>query len=187
MKEVIDTAIETLKKGGIILYPTDTVWGIGCDATNPDAVAKIYALKKREDSKSMIVVVHNDGLLQRCVRAVPDQAWQLIDVSDKPLTLVLDGAQGLASNLVATDGSIAIRRVNHAFCQALLSRFNKPIVSTSANVSGNPSPSSFQQIDPQIIAGVDFVVPREQEGAPTGQPSSIIKLALNGQITIIRK
>ena len=155
--EDIKNAIEVMRKGGIILYPTDTVWGIGCDATNKEAVAKIYQLKQRDDSKAMICLVDSDARLQRYVRNVPNVAWDIIELSEKPTTLILDDAVNLAENLIATDGSIALRVTKEAFSKELCYRFQKPLVSTSANISGQPAASNYKDISPEILEGVDYV------------------------------
>jgi L-threonylcarbamoyladenylate synthase len=187
MQDDIKKAVEILKKGGLILYPTDTIWGIGCDATNPEAVAKIYALKKREDSKSMLVLVENPNMLNIYLDKVPDIAWDLIDVADKPLTIIYPKAKNLASNLIAADGSIGIRIVKHAFCQRLIQAFRKPIVSTSANISGNPFPKSFKAIETAITNGVDHIVPQIYEESKNPVPSGIIQLGLGGEVKVIRE
>ena len=187
----IKNAIEVLRKGGVILYPTDTVWGIGCDATNAEAVKRVYDIKQRDDSKALICLVDSDARLQRYVRQVPDVAWQLIDSlqdSDaKPTTLILDGAVNLAPNLIAEDGSIALRITNEPFSKELCYRFQKALVSTSANISGEPAAQNFCDIDPRIVEAVDYVCwTRRQEHKPH-QPSSIIRLRSDGEVTIIRK
>ena len=153
----IKKAIEVMRKGGIILYPTDTVWGIGCDATNAEAVAKVYALKRRDDSKALICLVDSENRLQRYVRNVPDVAWQLIEAVEKPTTLILDGAVNLAPNLIAEDGSIGIRITKEPFSHELCYRFQKAIVSTSANVSGEPAAQNYRDISQEILDGVDYV------------------------------
>mgnify|MGYP001001364893 CR=1 FL=1 len=186
-KQDLQRALETLRAGGLILYPTDTIWGIGCDATNPAAVDKIFALKGRDKSKSMIILLENDYQLEAYVREVPEVAYQLIEVSDKPLTLIFDQAKNLAENAVAEDGSIGIRIVKHPFCQALLQKFRKPIVSTSANISGQPSAGNFEDIDPEIVAGVDYVVSYGQEVVGKGNPSTIMKIDASGKFKFIRK
>ena len=186
-REDIQQAIEVLKKGGIILYPTDTVWGIGCDATNAEAVARIYQLKKREDSKSMLVLLENPNRLNSYIEEVPEVAWELVDVADKPLTIVYPGAKNLAKNLIAGDGSIGIRISGEAFTQQLIQRFRKPIVSTSANISGEPSPAFFDEISQEIIDGVDYVVQYRQDDRTPITPSSVIKLGVGGEIQILRK
>ncbi len=186
MKEAIDKAIQVLKSGGIILYPTDTVWGLGCDATNSEAVNKIFTIKNRNESKSLVTLVAGDGMLQRFVKAVPEMAWQLIDISASPLTVVYSNPIGLAANVLAEDGSAAIRVVNHDFCKQLIQKFNKPIVSTSANISGQASPINFSEITQNIKTQVDFIVPQSFKGQATGKPSAIIKLDVNGEVKIIR-
>ena len=190
-EEDIRQAIETMRKGGVILYPTDTVWGIGCDATNAEAVKRVYAIKQRDDSKALICLVDSDARMQRYFRNVPDVAWQLIDSlkeSDaKPTTLILDGAINLAENLIAEDGSVGIRITNEPFSKELCYRFQKAIVSTSANISGEPAAQNYCDIDPRIIEAVDYICwSRRQEHKPH-TPSSIIKLKENGEVIIIRK
>lgn len=183
----IKNAIEAMRKGGVILYPTDTVWGIGCDATNAEAVKRVYEIKQRDDSKALICLVDSDARLQRYVRNVPDVAWQLIDCVEKPTTLILDGAVNLAPNLIAEDGSIGIRITKEDFSHELCFRFQKAIVSTSANISGEPAAQNYRDIDPRILEQVDYVCwTRRQEHQPH-QPSSIIKLSADGQVVIIRK
>lgn len=183
----IRNAIETMRKGGVILYPTDTIWGIGCDATNADAVKRVYEIKQRDDSKALICLVDSDARLQRYVRNVPDVAWQLIDCIDKPTTLILDGAVNLAPNLIAPDGSIGIRITQEPFSHELCFRFQKAIVSTSANISGEPAAQNYRDIDPRILEQVDYVCwSRRQEHKPHN-PSSIIKLGVDGVVQIIRK
>jgi L-threonylcarbamoyladenylate synthase len=190
-EEDIRNAVETMRKGGVILYPTDTVWGIGCDATNAEAVKRVYAIKQRDDSKALICLVDSDARMQRYFRNVPDVAWQLIDSlkeSDaKPTTLILDGAINLAENLIADDGSVGIRITNEPFSKELCYRFQKAIVSTSANISGEPAAQNYGDIDPRILEAVDYVCwSRRQEHKPH-TPSSIIKLKENGEVEIIRK
>ena len=185
-EEDIRNAVEVLKKGGVILYPTDTVWGIGCDATNEEAVARVYQIKQRDDSKALICLVDSDARLQRYVRNVPEVAWQLIDCVVKPTTLILDGAVNLAPNLIADDGSIGIRITQEAFSHELCYRFQKAIVSTSANISGEPAAQNYRDIDPRILEQVDYVCwTRRQEHKPH-QPSSIIKLGMGGEVKVIR-
>ncbi|MDR0186175.1 threonylcarbamoyl-AMP synthase [Prevotella brunnea] len=185
--EDIKNAIEVMKKGGVILYPTDTVWGIGCDATNPDAVAKVYKIKHRDDSKALVCLVDSDARLQKYVRNVPEAAWQLIDAVVKPTTLILDGAVNLASNLIAQDGSIGIRITKEAFSKELCFRFQKAIVSTSANISGQPAAQNYKDISEEILNAVDYVCEtRRQEHYPH-QPSTIIRVGTEGEINIIRK
>lgn len=187
VKEDISNAIEAMRKGELILYPTDTVWGIGCDATNAEAVAKVYNIKKREDSKAMICLVDSDARLQRYVRTVPNVAWDLLDCVEKPTTVILDGAINLAPNLIAEDGSVALRITKEAFSKELCYRFQKAIVSTSANISGEPAAQNYCDISPEILEAVDYVCwTRRQEHKPH-KPSSIIKLGLDGAVKIIRK
>ena len=186
-EEDIKQAVAVLRQGGVILYPTDTVWGIGCDATNAEAVKRVYDIKQRDDSKALICLVDSDNRLQRYVRNVPDVAWQLIDCCDRPTTLILDGAVNLAPNLIADDGSIGIRITQEPFSHELCYRFQKAIVSTSVNISGQPAAQNYRDIDPQIIEQVDYVCwSRRQEHQPH-QPSSIIKIGQGGEVTIIRK
>ena len=187
IQEDIKNAIEVMKQGGVILYPTDTVWGIGCDATNAEAVAKVYKIKKRDDSKALICLVDSDARLQRYVRQVPNVAWDLLDVAVKPTTIILDGAINLAPNLIAEDGSIALRITKEPFSHELCYRFQKALVSTSANVSGEPAAANYCDISQEILDAVDYVChSRRQEHKPH-TPSSIIKLAEDGEVTIIRK
>ena len=190
-EEDIRNAVEVLRKGGVILYPTDTVWGIGCDATNAEAVKRVYEIKQRDDSKALICLVDSDARLQRYVRNVPEVAWQLIDSlkesDSRPTTLILDGAINLAPNLIADDGSIGMRITQELFSKELCYRFQKPLVSTSANISGEPAAQNYCDIDPRIVEAVDYVCwSRRQEHKPH-QPSSIIKLTEDGQVQIIRK
>ncbi|MBO1363283.1 threonylcarbamoyl-AMP synthase [Prevotella sp. A2931] len=182
----IKNAVECMKKGGVILYPTDTVWGIGCDATNPEAVAKVYQIKRRDDSKALICLVDSDARLQRYVRNVPNVAWDLIDAAVKPITIILDNAVNLAPNLIAEDGSIALRITKEPFSNELCRRFQKAIVSTSANISGQPAASNYSDISEEVLKSVDYVCwSRRQEHKPH-TPSSIIKLTEHGEVTIIR-
>lgn len=186
-EEDIRKAVEVLRKGGVILYPTDTVWGIGCDATNSEAVKRVYDIKQRDDSKALICLVDSDARLQRYIRKVPDVAWQLLDCCDKPTTVILDGAVNLAENLIAEDGSVGIRITQEPFSKELCFRFQKALVSTSANISGEPAAQNYPDIVPKIIEAVDYVCwSRRQEHKPH-KPSSIIKLTEDGQVTIIRK
>ena len=183
----IKNAVEVLRRGGVILYPTDTVWGIGCDATNADAVARVYKIKRRENSKALICLVDSDARLQRYVRNVPSVAWELFDCVDKPTTVILDEAVNLAPNLVAADGSRGIRITQEAFSKSLCYRFQKAIVSTSANISGEPTAQNYCDISQEIIDAVDYVCwTRRQEHKPH-RPSSIIKLGKGGEVEIIRK
>lgn len=183
----IRNAVEVLRKGGVILYPTDTVWGIGCDATNAEAVKRVYEIKRRDDSKALICLVDSDARLQRYVRNVPDVAWQLIDAVVKPTTIILDNAVNLAPNLIADDGSIGIRITKEPFSHELCYRFQKALVSTSANISGEPAAQNYGDISEEILDAVDYVCySRRQEHKPH-TPSSIIKLTADGEVTVIRK
>jgi len=187
MFEDLKKAVEILKTGGIILYPTDTIWGIGCDATNEDAVQRVYRIKKREDSKSMLVLMENPALLDRYVDDVPEVAWDLIEITTTPLTVIYPQAKNLAKNLVAEDGSIGIRFTREEFTRQLLLRFRRPLVSTSANISGEKSPAFFGEISEDIKSQVDYIVRYRQDDTTPAQPSSIIKLGAGGRIDIIRK
>lgn len=187
MKTDIVNSLKVLKSGGTIIYPTDTVWGIGCDATNFNAVKKIYRLKKREDSKSMLILVNNSEMVNEYVEQMPEIARQLFEVAEKPLTLILPGAINLPYNLISNDNTIGIRITKDKFCQQLIEFFKKPIVSTSANFSGDTNPSNFAEINPELLNEVDYVVKYRQNDMSRVFPSSIIKLGLNGQFQIIRK
>jgi len=187
MHDDIKKALEVLKNGGVILYPTDTIWGIGCDATNPEAVKRIYQIKKREDSKSMLVLMENPALLDRYVEEVPEVAWDLIEITTTPLTVIYSGAKNLAENLIAQDGSVGIRFTKEAFTSQLLQRLRRPLVSTSANISGEKSPAFFDEISDEIKDAVDYIVEFRQDDTTVAQPSSIIKLGPGGQIDILRK
>jgi L-threonylcarbamoyladenylate synthase len=187
MQNDIKKALEVLKSGGVILYPTDTIWGLGCDATNPEAVQKIYKIKKREDSKSMLVLMENPALLERYVDEVPEVAWDLVEISTTPLTVIYPGAKNLAANLIAGDGSVGIRFTKEDFTTRLLQRFRRPIVSTSANISGEKAPAFFDEISEDIKEQADYIVEYRQDDVIPAQPSSIIKLGPGGQIDIIRK
>jgi len=186
MIDDIKAALEVLQKGGVILYPTDTIWGLGCDAGNEATVQRIYKIKNRIDSKSMLVLMENAALIERYVDEVPDIAYDLIELTDKPLTIIYDKAKNLAKNLIAEDGSIGIRITSEAFSKDLIRRFKRPIVPTSDNISGKPSPACFAEIDAEIIDAVDFVVKYRQEDITKSVPSSIIKLGKSGEIKIIR-
>lgn len=183
----IKKAVEVMKNGGVILYPTDTVWGIGCDATNAEAVAKVYKIKQRDDSKALICLVDSDARLQRYVRNAPEVAWNVMELATKPTTVIFDEAVNLAPNLIAEDGSIAMRITNEEFSNELCYRFQKPIVSTSANISGQPAAQNYCDISEELLNAVDYVCfSRRQEHKPH-TPSSIIKIKNNGEIDIIRK
>lgn len=186
MKEDINNALSVLREGGVILYPTDTIWGIGCDATNTDAVSRIYKIKQRTDTKSLLILLDNQNRLTSYINEVPEVAWELIDVADKPLTIIYPGAKNLAGNLVAEDGSIGIRICSDRFCSELIGRFKKPIVSTSANISGISSPSNFSEISDEIKNSVDYIVSWRQKEVSKSVASSIIMLGKGGEIKIIR-
>jgi L-threonylcarbamoyladenylate synthase len=187
MEEEIKKALEVLKAGGTILYPTDTVWGIGCDATNKEAVAKVFRIKQREESKSLIVLVDNDQKLNKYLNDVPAMAWDLIEFTEKPLTIIYPGARGLAQNAIGDDGSVGIRLTKDEFCKKLIYKFNKPIISTSANISGEPTPRNFSEIPEAIKKSVDYVVNLRQQEIDSPPPSTIIQLQMNGEFRIIRK
>ena len=180
-------AVEVLRSGGIILYPTDTIWGIGCDATNPAAVRRIYEIKQRIDAKSMLILMENPNLLNSYITEVPEIAWDLIEVADNPLTIIYPGAKNLATNLIAADGSIGIRITSEPFTQQLIQRFRKPVVSTSANISGQKSPKNFAGVSDEIKQLMDYIVTYRQDDLTGANPSGIIKLGVGGQIEIIRK
>jgi len=186
MIDEVNKAYEIIKEGGIILYPTDTVWGIGCDATNPEAVAKIYQLKKRVESQNMIVLMNGDRMMHNVFADIPEVAWQIIELSENPTTLILDKPKNVAANLIAADNTLGIRIVKEPFCFKLLERMKKPLVSTSANISGQPAPKSFKEISTEIIKGVDYVVNLQPEKMGE-KPLTIIKLGLDSQVKIIRK
>lgn len=179
-------ALEVLKQGGIILYPTDTVWGIGCDATNEDAIKRIYALKQRADAKSMLMLVGSEVELERTVEEVPDAAWMLIEAAVNPLTIIYDKPKGIAANILAEDGSVGIRITDELFSRDLCRRLRKPLVSTSANISGKKTPKTFQEIDKDIIEGVDYVVRFRQNDNSPHKPSNIIKVSNSGVVKVIR-
>lgn len=187
LKTEVEKALNVLKDGGVILYPTDTVWGLGCDATNESAVAKINAIKGRSKDKSFIILLESDNKIQSYVREVPEVAYDLIEYSENPLTIIFSDAKNLAPSVISADGSIGIRIVKHDFCQQLLQRFRKPITSTSANVSGQPTPLTFDQIDDKIKDKVDYIVNIDQELHTEKKASTIIKLGSGGQFSFIRR
>ena len=208
MNDAIQKALEVLRNGGVILYPTDTVWGIGCDATDPEAVAKVYAIKNREDSKSLVLLASDMDMICRYVKEIPEMAVQLVEVNDKPMTIIYPGAvvgpspvtssavertlpkadrRCLAFNTVAEDGTVGIRIPMMDFCQQLVAKLGRPLVSTSANISGEPTPKKFSEISEQIRSAVDHIVDPSLERGSTGQSSSIIKVGLDYSIEIIRK
>ena len=187
VKEDIKRAVEVMRKGGVILYPTDTVWGIGCDATNAEAVKKVYEIKRRDDSKALICLVASDARLQRYVRDVPNVAWDLMELATKPTTVILDNAVNLAPNLIAEDGSIAMRITREEFSKELCFRMQKPIVSTSANISGEPAAQNYCDISEDLLSAVDYVCWTRRQELKPHTPSSIIKQTADGVVTIIRK
>lgn len=186
MTEDIKKACEVMAAGGIILYPTDTIWGVGCDATNEKAVQRVYELKKRADNKAMLVLMDSDAKLNMYVSDIPEIAWDLIRVADRPLTIIYSNAKNLAANLLAADGSVGIRITNEEFSRKLCERFRKPLVSTSANVSGDPSPANFSEVSEEIRKGVDYIVGYRQDDRTKAQPSGIIKLGVGGLVEVIR-
>lgn len=187
LKDEVAKAFKIIQEGGIILYPTDTIWGIGCDATNTEAVKKIYRLKQRDEAKSMIILLDTDNKLPSYVNEVPELAYDLIEYAENPLTLIIPGAKNISTALIADDGSIGIRVCAHPFCQQLIQRMRRPLVSTSANISGKPSPQYFSQVDDEIINGVDYVVDIDQESKEIKNPSTIMRLAPDGRFEFIRR
>lgn len=188
MEEELKNALEVLRKGGSILYPTDTVWGLGCDARSKEAVNKIFKIKERAEYKSMVVLVCDDKMINRYVKEVPAIAWDLIEAAgDDPLTIIYPDGRMLAENIIAADGSVGIRIVKDEFCKNLIHKFGKPIVSTSANISGEPTPTSFTEIAEKVKNKVDYIVNLRQQEVNNPKPSTIIKVAMNGEVKIIRK
>lgn len=187
LKDQVAQAVAMLRAGGVILYPTDTVWGLGCDATNPEAVDKVNRLKRSQGKEGMIVLVASADQAVRYTDRVPSVAWDLIEMSDKPLTLILPGGGGVAESLLGPDGTLALRVPRHDFCEALLRAFRKPVVSTSANISGEPAPARFGDISPEVLGIADFAVGPQFERGATGRPSSIIALGQGGEVSIIRE
>ena len=185
-KEDIRRAVEVMNKGGIILYPTDTIWGLGCDATNADAVRRIYEIKQRTDAKALISLVDSETKVQFYVKEVPEVAWDVMELSERPMTVVFDGGRNLAPNLLAEDGSVAIRITKEAFSKELCMRMKRAVVSTSANISGQPAPRCFAEISEEIKRAVDYICTSRQDEPPTQTASSIIKLGAGGEVTIIR-
>ncbi len=186
LDQTIAEVIEVLRQGGLILYPTDTVWGIGCDATNAKAVEKIYALKESQDKKSMLVLCNNANMVVKYVNRAPAIAFEVMEMSEKPLTAILPGAAGLAENLIPEEKTLGVRIPQHEFCEKLLYKFGRPIVSTSANISGEKTPVRFNEIDRKIVEGVEYVVHPRFEGKPTRQPSAIISFGEDSSIVVIR-
>ena len=182
----IEQAVEVLRQGGVIVYPTDTIWGIGCDATNEEAVRKVFALKGRADAKAMLSLVDSDGRLQRYVRDVPEVAWQVVDCAVSPITIIYDDVSGIAPSLLADDGSAGIRITQEAFSRELCRRFGKPIVSTSANFSGEPAPPCFDDINPDLLARADYVC-TSRRNAKAARASAVIKIGRGGEVKVIRK
>lgn len=187
MKDDIKKAVEILQQGGVILYPTDTIWGLGCDATNSHAVERIFQIKKRSDSKSMLVLIDTAIRLEQYVEEVPEVAWELLEVTKKPLTIIYPGARNLAPNLIAENGTVGIRLPQDDFCKRLIGSFRKPLVSTSANISGEPAPAIYAEITDYILESVDFVVSWRQNDTTPSMASSILELGLGGQIRILRE
>jgi L-threonylcarbamoyladenylate synthase len=187
LKDEVAKALKVIQEGGIILYPTDTIWGIGCDATNTEAIKKIYQLKQRNETKSMIILLDTENKLESYISEVNPLAYDLIEYAENPLTLIMPGAKNLSPAIISSDGSIGIRVCRHPFCQQLIQRMRKPLVSTSANISGKPSPQYFSQIDDEIINGVDYVVDIDQHDMEIKNPSTIMRLAPNGSFEFIRK
>jgi L-threonylcarbamoyladenylate synthase len=185
--EEVKRACEVMNKGGVILYPTDTVWGIGCDATNPEAVRKVYDIKRRSDSKAMLVLVDSSVKVDFYVSDVPDVAWDLIDLATRPLTIIYDGARNLAPNLLSDDGSVGIRVTTEPFSHRLCQQFRKAIVSTSANISGQPGARYFSEISEEIKSAVDYIVDYRRDDTTPSTPSSIIKLGHGGTVKVIRE
>src|SRR3978361_1050822 len=187
LKDEVAKALKVIQDGGIILYPTDTIWGIGCDATNTEAVQKIYRLKRRDEAKSMIILLDTENKLESYISDVNPLAYDLIEYAENPLTLVMPGAKNSSPALIGSDGSIGIRIAKHPFCQQLIQRLRRPLVSTSANISGKASPQYFSQIDPEIIDGVEYVVDVDQYDMEIKTPSTIMKLAPDGKFEFIRR
>jgi L-threonylcarbamoyladenylate synthase len=187
MKKEIQICTGILREGGCILYPTDTIWGIGCDATNPEAVARVYGIKQRKDTKAMLVLADSIGMVRQYVEEIPAAALEILEVNEAPLTIVYPCARDLAGNLISGDGSIGIRITADPFSRELIRAFGKPVVSSSANIAGDPAPGMFSEIQPAIRGAVDHVVNWRQEERKKGKPSGILKVSLNGEIEIIRK
>lgn len=187
MRADIGRAVKTMIDGGLILYPTDTIWGIGCDATNAEAVARVFALKHRTDAKALISLVDSEAKIAFYVREIPDVAWDLMELSERPMTIVFDGIRNLAQNLLAADGSAGLRLTREPFSKELCMRMRRAVVSTSANISGKPSPRCFADIDEEIIRGVDYVCQSRRDEYSDGRPSSVVKLGRGGEIRILRE
>ena len=187
LRTEIEKALNVLKSGGVILYPTDTVWGLGCDATNEQAVSKINEIKGRSNDKSFIILLDTDAKLQSYVTEIPDVAYDLIEYAEHPLTIIFSGAKNLAKNVINEDGSVGVRIVKHDFCQQLIQKFRKPLTSTSANISGEPAPRFFDEISEEIKEAADYIVDLEQDLRIERKPSTIMKLAPGGQFSFIRR
>ena len=187
MRQEVERAVAVLRAGGVILYPTDTVWGLGCDATNAEAVAKIYGLKRSADKKSMLVLCASADMVVRYVNRAPGIAFEVMELATEPLTLILPGAAGVAANLVPEEGTLGVRVPDHAFCSSMLRAFGRPVVSTSVNISGEPAALSLAEAPPELVEGVDFVVNPRFEGRPTRKPSSIVAFTEDGAVNVIRK
>lgn len=182
----LNEAVKVLRSGGVVLYPTDTVWGLGCDATNAGAVERVYRIKRRSEAKALITLVGDLGMLERTVEGIPDVAYQLIEYSDRPLTIIYDRGVGVAPNLLADDGSLAVRLPQDEFCRQLCRRLGRPLVSTSANISGEPTPANFAAISPEVIAGADYVCATGRDDAERRKSSTIMRLRADGLFEIIR-
>lgn len=187
LKDEVEKAFQVIKEGGIILYPTDTIWGIGCDATNTESIKRIFRLKQRDEIKSMIILLDTENKLESYVSGVNPLAYDLIEYAENPLTLILPGAKNISPALISADGSIGIRIPQHDFCKQLIQKMRKPLVSTSANISGRPSPQYFAQVEPEIVNGVDYVVNLEQQSKEIKNPSTIMRLSPNGTFEFLRK
>lgn len=187
LRREVDEAVRVLREGGIILYPTDTVWGLGCDATNAEAVERIYRLKRSENKKSMLVLCASADMVVRYVNRAPGIAFEVMEMATSPLTLILPGATGVAANLIPDEGTLGIRVPDHEFCRRMLRALQRPVVSTSANISGEATPTGLQEVSREIIDGVDFVVNPRFEGKPTRKASSIIAFGEGGEVRIIRE
>ena len=187
MRQEVERAVAVLRAGGVILYPTDTVWGLGCDATNAEAVAKIYGLKRSADKKSMLVLCASADMVVRYVNRAPGIAFEVRELATEPLTLILPGAAGVAANLVPEEGTLGVRVPDHAFCSSMLRAFGRPVVSTSVNISGEPAALSLAEAPRELVEGVDFVVNPRFEGRPTRKPSSIVAFTEDGAVNVIRK
>lgn len=186
-QEALEITIEHLKKGNIVLFPSDTVWGLSCDATNSEAVDRLIQLKKRGKEKSFIVLVNSDRMVNQCIGDIPSVAWDMMDFTEKPLTLVLDRGQYVAGNAINEDGSLGIRMVKSGVVKELIRKFNRPIISTSANFSGSPAPKQFAQIEENLKNEVDFIYPLDQNKPVGNNPSKIVRIRVNGEVEILRK